>query len=357
MSRNKNIKEKVTKPKRLNKENGITLIALVITVVILIILATVTLNVVLGEGGLIERAKQAKDLTEQAAIDEQESLNSLMSEYANMMAEDSNVPTPPPAYKSEVEEAKYNGTTFSTKTTIEDEVGNLIVIPAGFKVASDSGNTVQQGIVIEDVNASTDSAVQGSQYVWIPVGVFIKDDETPSEEIILGRYEFDTTDGTPELKQAAYTDDNPNNYINEISAGYQDCYELADYREGIDDSSDGENATAYDLAGWVNSAKTNGGYYIGRYEASFASGNSIENYKAASKISTNFSEDSISYNSGTLWNYITQLEASKVAINTYLDSTNIKSDLVNGYAWDTAIVYMQECGNDNYANKIRRINK
>ena len=48
------------------KEKGITLIALVITVVILIILATVTLNVVLGEGGLIQRAQQAKDLTEQA---------------------------------------------------------------------------------------------------------------------------------------------------------------------------------------------------------------------------------------------------------------------------------------------------
>ena len=352
------MKEEKKKSKiKKTKEKGITLIALVITIVILIILATVTLNVVLGEGGLIDRAQQAKDLTEQAALEEQEGLNSLMSEYANIMAEDSTVPTPPTEDKSELEEAKDNGTTFSTKTTIEDEVGNQIVIPAGFKVASDSGNTVQQGIVIEDVNASTDTAVQGSQYVWIPVGVFIKDDAIPSEEIILGRYEFDTTDGTPELKQAAYTDDNPNNYINQISAGYQTCYELADYREGIDDPYNGENATAYDLAGWVNSAKTNGGYYIGRYEASFASGNSIENYKASSKISTNFSEESIFYNSGTLWNYITQLEASKVAINTYSDSTNIKSDLINGYAWDTAIVYMQECGNDNYANKTRKINK
>ena len=33
------------------KERGITLIALVITIIILLILATVTLNVVLGEGG------------------------------------------------------------------------------------------------------------------------------------------------------------------------------------------------------------------------------------------------------------------------------------------------------------------
>lgn len=42
------------KSRKTKQEQGITLIALVITVVILIILATVTLNVVLGEGGLIQ---------------------------------------------------------------------------------------------------------------------------------------------------------------------------------------------------------------------------------------------------------------------------------------------------------------
>ena len=36
---------------KIKEKRGITLIALVITVIILIILATVTLNVVLGEGG------------------------------------------------------------------------------------------------------------------------------------------------------------------------------------------------------------------------------------------------------------------------------------------------------------------
>ena len=64
--------------KTYSKERGITLIALVITIIILIILATVTLNVVLGKGGLIYRAQQAKDLTEKATEEEQESLNSLI---------------------------------------------------------------------------------------------------------------------------------------------------------------------------------------------------------------------------------------------------------------------------------------
>ena len=65
-----------------NNKRGITLIALVITIVILIILATVSINVVLGEGGLIQRAQEGKDLTEQAQIDEKEEITGA-EEYIN----------------------------------------------------------------------------------------------------------------------------------------------------------------------------------------------------------------------------------------------------------------------------------
>ncbi len=211
---------------------------------------------------------------------------------------------------------------------------------------------MQQGIVIEDA-FSEDVNVRGSQYVWIPVGKFTKDDGTESNEIVLGRYTFNTSNGTPTLQQAAYTEEKPENYKNTVVI---DSYysELSTYREGINSNwEDGQNATAYNLEAWVNSVKENGGYYIGRYEASYASGSNIANYKASSKVSKGFSGDSMSYTPGTLWNFITQLNASKVALNTYEDSSNgIKSDLMNSYAWDTAIVYIQEAGNTNYANKI-----
>lgn len=74
--------------RKLSKERGITLIALVITVVILIILATVTLNVVLGEGGLIQRAQQAKDLTANSSVEEEKNINDLLDEYANIIGDD-----------------------------------------------------------------------------------------------------------------------------------------------------------------------------------------------------------------------------------------------------------------------------
>ena len=183
------------------KENGITLVALVVTIIIIIILSTVIINVVFGEDGLIRQAKDTVEKAESSIQAESEKLNELIQEYANTMAEDEEIldpeipdepVTPPEPELPKVEEIK-GGDAFDTKTTVEDAEGNKIVVPAGFRIAADSGNSVQQGIVIEDVSASTDTTVQGSQFVWIPVGVFIKEGGTPSNEIVLGRYTFGTS--------------------------------------------------------------------------------------------------------------------------------------------------------------------
>ena len=55
---------------KMKNQKGITLVALVITVIIMIILAGVTFNVLLGDGGLINRAKQAAEKYEEEAIRE-----------------------------------------------------------------------------------------------------------------------------------------------------------------------------------------------------------------------------------------------------------------------------------------------
>ena len=79
---------------KLVTERGITLLALIITVVIMIILAAVTINVTLGDGGLIKQAQLSKDLTENSVMSEQEYMNRLMQEYANVMEEDKELPLP-----------------------------------------------------------------------------------------------------------------------------------------------------------------------------------------------------------------------------------------------------------------------
>lgn len=70
-------------------QRGITLIALVVTIIILIILATVAISVVFSDGGLIDRAQQAKELTETAKIQEEQEMLNLTAYLDEQLENDS----------------------------------------------------------------------------------------------------------------------------------------------------------------------------------------------------------------------------------------------------------------------------
>ena len=59
------------------KEKGVTLVALVITIIVLIILAGLAINALVGENGIITQAQRAKEETQQGKRDEQGGLLSL----------------------------------------------------------------------------------------------------------------------------------------------------------------------------------------------------------------------------------------------------------------------------------------
>ena len=66
---------------RIKKANsGITIITLVVTIIVLIILAGVSMNMLVGDNGIITKAQQAKENIELAQIEEQTSLNQLYEE-------------------------------------------------------------------------------------------------------------------------------------------------------------------------------------------------------------------------------------------------------------------------------------
>ena len=81
--------EKVQKNKiteEIKDEKGITLLALILTVVIMIILAAVTINVALGEGGLVDQAKWAAEQTANVAKSEQEQLDDVADQINDIVA-------------------------------------------------------------------------------------------------------------------------------------------------------------------------------------------------------------------------------------------------------------------------------
>ena len=77
------------------EDEGITLVALVVTIIILLILAGVTINMVLGQNGLIQKSKIAKGKYENAALDEKAQLknatdlmDSLYGDYSTVKVGD-----------------------------------------------------------------------------------------------------------------------------------------------------------------------------------------------------------------------------------------------------------------------------
>ena len=75
-----------TKNKRnYSKQNGITLIVLVVTIVVLLILAGVSLNAIFSENGLINRAKDAQNKMDQATQNDLAQLDELDSWLENQV--------------------------------------------------------------------------------------------------------------------------------------------------------------------------------------------------------------------------------------------------------------------------------
>ena len=296
-----------------NKDKGITLVALVITIIILLILATISIQL-LTNTGLFKNAKKAKDETQNAAENQAKTLNEYENELDKYIS----------GNKIKVKKVEDNiGSVLSTtdNTELQDAYGNKIIVPAGFKIVSDSttsnAQTVDKGIVVEDATVDSEgnaTVTSGSQFVWIPIGKIYTDvakTDANAKTIELNRYTFDSN-GKPTAQGEKVVE----TYYSETAS------------KG--------NTVAKDINAFKTSATTNGGYYIGRYEA-----RTTTKRTAAGNALTQITEKG----TDQVYNYVTQLQAAQLAQSMY-NSNKFTSDLMNSYAWDTATLFLQTCGTD-----------
>ena len=339
------------KNKRILKERGITLIALVVTIVVLLILAGVSLNAIFSENGIIKRAKDAQNKMDQATQNDLDSINELNNWIdgktngttgGGTTGGDANPSTTPKI-------STLVGKVVDKNTKAEDAYGNKITIPKGFKVVAhgtvagsatytysgDNIPAVQDGIVIEN-------GTDGNQFVWVPVGT-IKNKNGSTNTITLGRYEFDSNTGALKSTTPAQVASVENcTQAVKIDSYYQ---ELSTSRGGNSaEDSTAQNATARNLEEFISTTLANGGYYIARFEAS----------GTASKITSKYNQ--------TVLTNITQLNAAKAAREMYgeVKENNelvYASDLVNSYAWDTAIIFIQTYSTGEDASSYASQNK
>lgn len=292
---------KRTKQQNQKFNQGITLVALVVTIVVLLILSSVSLNLVLGDNGIIVKAKEAAETT--AAAQEKEAMerNLLEKELENSLA----TPTPKP------------------------QPTDGVKIPAGFYYV---GGTKTSGIVISDnVNdkdkyknkAVVGTDLLGNQYVWIPCTT----DNTSSE------LQYTRTEWGVELDG----DDNSRAIKDELTlTDASVTYSDADTANGI--NADVSKEIVAQIKAEKASVAQYGGYYIGRYEVGRNSDTAVVKYNQTPYASITWST---AY--GLAKKIITNSEAT--------------SYLCSSYAWDTAVNFIQNNSTaKNYATSIEGFN-
>ena len=270
----------------LKKQKGITLVALVVTIVVLLILAGVSINLVLGDNGIVKKAQEAKRKSGEASQNDLTSMNELAKELEDVIDGTGN-------NDNESKFMKEN-----TKVTYPD---GDVWIPEGFKIAEDSALTVQGGVVIEDKD--------GNQFVWVPVAT-IADYKRTAYSTNIETEETDTTTNSVKIKHNS--DD--------------DYY----FTEALPEDE-------------KTSVDTYKGFYIGRYEAGDKESTEAKTLRSSADATKTVT---IKANQAP-YNLVTRAQAISLAEGFATKQVyKAKTKLVSSYAWDTTIEFIQKVNSD-----------
>ena len=236
----------MNKKLKIKQEKGITLIALVVTIVVLLILAGVSISLVINNNGVISKAKEAKNQYAEAQTNDEKQLEET-SDWIDEM-----------------------------ETGIKKVDG--VPIPEGYYYV---GGTKAKGLVISDKKADagkyktvTDGNIPrteliGNQWVWVPV-------ETPSSlytTVAAGQ----KLDGDTGVKTTKYTNSAIIRGITRVEPGDASSYREPDIVINYDDDTNAKTAGFSSLANMaetmvseyeemIASLEKYKGFYIGRYE-------------------------------------------------------------------------------------------
>ena len=338
---------------KIKQKNGITLIALVITIIVLLILAGVSIAMLTGQNGILTQAQNAKTTTEDKSAEEKIKLavmaaraqsegaldaDKLVAEITNNYGGTATKTGTGFPVNATVDGKSFtidgdgnvtstgsgNGPTGGTlgtvtgneekNTTVQDSLGNQVVVPAGFEVVNPNDN-VEDGIVVRD---KTHTNTAGSEFVWIPVGN-VKTKNKGTINIELNRYTFDSNG--KETKQG--TNEIEYNYNEDTAANHDNKY---------------KNTIAKDIGDFKSKAESSHGYYIGRYEAR------DKDSTAERTESSSETNQLVCTADNYVYNYVRQPQAATLSRGMY-EGTPFESDLINSYAWDTATLFLQTIDN------------
>ena len=333
--------------KELNK--GITLIALVITIIVLLILAGVSIAMLTGQNGILSQAQRAKTETENAAANEA----GILSDYETKINEELGI-------KPEAEPGHYY-----EKDTDVTVGGKPIIIPGGATVSKIPGEyeNIDNGFVIYITDKQiTDEEWQDAenmqktydQFVWVPVEkAYVTVEEmggdtlenlksyistnkvypmaVKSGEIYSGiLYDFnDSADGS-KVEITPYDYKTTSSYREPDVVSY---YDEGDYAsEGV--TKEGLQSEYKEMVEGVNAK---GGFWVGRYETSNMKSSNSEDATNVIKVV----RGTTSGISGVQW-YRMYAQQKNYAKNKFGETAKTKSSMIWGSQWDQIMIWMKD---------------
>ena len=296
----------------MKNNKGITLVALVVTIVVLLILAGVSINLVLGDNGIIAKAKEAQRKSAEATQNDLIGMNELAQQL----------------------EEKINGSAGSGGNGGNGGTGGS---GAGTKVPAEAtaetapyfpDNTftkkegkIDTGLVIQDAS--------GNEYVWVVVPRTTAVYKTTG----LGKTTFTDADYTSiekDLKEYTKT------YRG--STSYSDVYYPDNNNVGWF-----ADATAYNNLknSMLKSVYENGGFYVGRYEAGIGTNRTSEGpTNSDGKYTIEGMPVPVSKADAYPYTYVTRTQAQNLA--SKVNAGTKTSSLMFGVQWDLVLAFMSK---------------
>ena len=339
------------------KEKGITLIALVVTIVILLILASISIGALTGDNGIIDQAHTAKEDTEIASWEEKidlaiidaekkhrtPTLDDVKEELKNkgiindysQVNKDGIITTNEPVYEITGKLDDYipfEPGKFATKNEIyTDTNGDTATIPEGFKIL-ENASIVDNGLVIQDEF--------GNQFVWIPV----KNPIASSKEEALKTKALALKDNS-NYKGLIY------NTSSISSNSYEPFMLESDYSSKYNTNLFTQDSLQEDFNNMIKSVMKYYGFYIGRYELGLENNTPVvKNANTDRNIQT---LDSSNENSKTWYGLYSKCKefAAKGS------NKSVISDMLYGCQYSSMLNWFTEQGEDITALKTSEANK
>ncbi len=345
--------------------HGITLIALVITIIVLLILAGITISMISSQDGILGKATSTKDAQKNA----QDKESSQMAAMENMM-EYETIETVTDVSKLTTELPKMTKYVDNTST-----VNKEAIIPRGFKVSSVADEQkIDTGLVVIDKN--------GNEFVWVPVSDAIytgtKEEEKTKIKVAQGTDNNEYYTPMAKLQEGSTTNYEGILYDLSKAKGSQAVMSsygvgTTSYREpSLITGSDSDksalldtivgtdyDAKCYNLAGnysdakefgkdmqdeynnMVKSVAKYGGFYVGRYETGIDKTSKFAVSKNASVADNNTITADASQIDTKSW-YGLYKKQRTMAKDSGLDS--VESSMMWGSQYDAMMIWMQKTG-------------